>query len=125
MKYARALTELYTPGTAITSRATVDLTKGQFVALVPGDDTSHPNVAVCPAGDRPFGLAHLDTTSGNLVGIQRGNGRCFRVPATGTIAAGAHAEVGANGTAKAHGTGDIVGTALHAAADGTVDVTLA
>ncbi|MBB1032553.1 DUF2190 family protein [Dietzia sp. SLG310A2-38A2] len=125
MNYRTALTELYTPGTAITARATTALTRGQFVAVVAGDDTSHPNVAVCPAGDRPFGLAHLDADTDTLVGIQRGNGRCFRVPATGSITAGAHVEVGADGTATTHTTGEVAGTALHAATDGHVDITLA
>lgn len=119
------LDELYTPGHGVTAHATEAVTLGQFVAVTAGtNSTNNVNVAVAEAGDRAFGLAQDNAAANTLVGVQRGNGRCFRVPTTATIAAGADVQVGAGGQPETHTTGVVVGQALYASTGKHVDLTL-
>lgn len=122
--YSNPITELFTPGTAITAHAADPLTLGQFVAITDGDENTHVNVTVAPAGGRAFGLAQTDADAGTKVGIQRGNGRCFRVPTTASITAGQNIEVGADGQPAPHAEGVVVAQALHASTGEHVDLTL-
>lgn len=121
--YRHSVTELYTPGTAITAHSTEDVVQGQFVELT-DSTTDHPTVKVAQPGNRAFGLVMVDTNAEDLVGIQRGNGRCFRVPTDATITAGADLEVGASGQPVPAVDGVVVAQALHSSQDGHVDITL-
>lgn len=125
MRFNPLLDELFTPGHAITGTATAPLTLGQFAAVAPGEGIPGTvSVTVATAGARAFGLAQDDAATGEKVGIQRGNGRCFRVPTTATIGAGADIEVGADGKPAPHTDGVVVAQALHASNGKYVDLTL-
>lgn len=121
--YREALPELYTPGNAITATANTNLVRGQFVAIT-GDGDENPAVSVAPQGARAFGLANLDTDTGDTVTVERGPGRCFRVPTSVAIAAGTDLEVGAQGQPVPHTDGTVVAHALTGSDEDTVDITL-
>lgn len=122
--YRQPVVELFTPGTAITARAADSLTKGQFVIVTDGTDPDHVTVTTPQAGDTVFGIANMDTAAGKLVTIERGPARCFRLPTSATIAAGAEIETADDGTPTTAATGNVVAVALHTSTDGHVDVTL-
>lgn len=116
--------ELFTPAVAVTTRAGGDITLGAFVAIAAGDDREHPTVVTCPPGGRAFGVAATDATAGGLLLVQRGHGRCFRVPAGIGITAGADLEVGPGGAPVPATEGVVVAQALHASTTDYADVTL-
>jgi Uncharacterized conserved protein (DUF2190) len=109
---------VYDPGKDITGQATAAVTARRFLAIS-GDRTASGNISVASAatGARTCGVAGNDAPSGGLVRVVRGNSRVVRVTATGSIAAGAEVQVGANGTAATKSTGIAVGYALTGAAD--------
>lgn len=121
--YRTSVTELYSPGTVVTARAAAAVEKGQFVALVEGS-SEHPNINVAEAGGHVFGLAATDAGAGELVAVQRGSGRCFRVPAGAGMTAGALVEVGASGGPALHTTGVVVAQVLNTSTAEYVDLTL-
>lgn len=116
--------ELFTPAAAVTARASGDITLGAFVAIASGDDREHPTVSTCPPGGRAFGIAATDAADGGLILVQRGHGRCFRVPAGVGATAGADLEVGPGGAPIPATTGVVVAQALHASTADHADVTL-
>lgn len=116
--------ELYTPGTAITAVAAEDIKQGQFVALTEATDPELPSVKVAPAGARIFGIAATAVSKGNIVGIQRGNSRCFRLPTTTPVTAGAALQVGANGQPEPATDGHVVAIALASNTGIYADITL-
>ena len=122
--YRQPVVELFTPGTAVTARAAVALPKGQFVAVTEGSAPDHVTVTSPQSGDRVFGIANMDTVAGGMVTIERGPSRCFRLPTTATIAAGAEIETTADGTPTTATTGYVVAVALHNSTDEYVDLTL-
>ena len=123
--YNTSITELYTPALMVTAHAVTPLTKGQFVAIAADNHTEHPNVTVAAKGATTFGIAATDTAAGGIVTIQRGNARCFRLPTTATIAAGAALQVGTNGEPVTATDGETIAYALHPSTGEDVDVTLA
>lgn len=125
MNFRPLLDELYTPGRAVAARATEPLALGQFVSIAATGGTGpNPGVQVAPAGGRAFGLAQEHAEQGTVIGVQRGNARCFRVPTTATITAGQDLEVGDAGQPVPAATGVVVAVALAATVDGHVDLTL-
>lgn len=124
MRFTPLLDRLFDPGHAIAAEATEDITLGQFVVISGNGTAPNPSVAIAEDGDRAFGLAENDADSGALVNVQRGSGRCFRVPTATAITAGADIQVGANGQPVPHSTGVVVAQALHTSANGHVDLTL-
>ncbi|MGV0796189.1 capsid cement protein [Mycolicibacterium elephantis] len=109
---------VYDPGKDITAEATAAVTARRFLA-VSGNRTAGGNMAVAPAAaaGRTCGVAGNDAAAGGLVRVVRGNSRVVRVTASGTIAAGAEVQVGANGTATTLAAGTAVGYAITGAAD--------
>lgn len=124
------LDELYTPGQAITATATEEIKLGQLVEIVAAEGvhaTAHtPQLAVKVAtpGSRAFGLAGHDVAKGGDLTVQRGPGRCFRVPAEAPHVAGDLLEVASGGTFAQVSMGAPVAQVLRNSADGHVDVTL-
>lgn len=121
LNFEPLLDEVFSPGHSVTARATEPIKQGQFVAVV-ASDTDDLAVAVAPAGARAFGLADRDVDTGELVTVQRGNARVFRLEATG-LAVGQDVEVGAAGAPAVASTGVVVGHVVRTG-DGTADISL-
>jgi hypothetical protein len=111
---------IYAPGDNITGEATATITAKTFLAIS-GNRTSGGNIAVAPAtaAGRIAGVARNDAASGELVTLARGNSRCVKVTAGGSIAAFAEVEVGSNAKAVTKSSGVAVGYALTAATNNT------
>lgn len=124
LNFTPALSEVYNPGQAITATTSEPLQRGQFVAIDPSFSGSEICVQVCPAGQRPFGLATLDADAGAKVLVQRGNSRCFRIPTGGALNPGDEVEVGPAGAPVLHDSGHVVGQVLRASDGETVEVSL-
>lgn len=73
------------------------LTKGHCAAIIDGNAQDDVTVTSLHAGDRVFGTAHVDTAAGGTVTTERDPSRCFRLPTTATIAAGAEIVTTADG----------------------------
>ena len=125
MEFNRAhVLELHTPGHMVTARAAEDIALGTFVTITAGNDRDLPSVTTANAGELAFGIAATDAAEGDKLTIQRGSARCFRIPTTATIAAGATIEVGDNGDPAAATTGQPVAQALRNSTGAHVDLTL-
>jgi hypothetical protein len=110
---------IYNPGANVTGEATATITAKTFLAIS-GNRTSGGNIAVAPAtaAGRIAGVARDSAATGELVTLARGNSRCVKVTAGGTIAAFAEVEVGANAKAVTKASGVAVGYALTGATSG-------
>ena len=125
MSFNRAhVLELFTPGQMVTTRAAQPITLGTFVKITTGDDRELASITTAAAGDRVFGIAATDASTGDKLTVQRGQARCFRLPTTATIAAGALIQVGANGAPATATDGEVVAQALRASTGEHVDITL-
>lgn len=124
------LDELFTPGQAVTATATEDIKLGQLVEIVAADGlhttakTPQLAVRVATPGAVAFGLAGHDVEKGGDLTVQRGAGRCFRVPAKAPHMAGDLLEVAEAGGFAQASTGAPVAQAIRNSEDGHVDVTL-
>lgn len=109
---------VYEPGADITGRASANVTGKRFLKI--SGDRSSGNLAVAhaDAGGRVCGVSKYDASSGDIVGVVRGNSRVTFVAAAANISAFAEVEVGANGQAIPKNTGVAVGYAVTAATSG-------
>jgi len=104
--------DVYSPGTAITGRATTEVTAKRFVKI--SGDRANGNIAVAhaDAGGRVFGVASTDAEAATIVTIARGAARVVKVTAGGPITAFAEVEVGTDGKAVTKDEGVAVGYAV-------------
>lgn len=109
---------VYEPGRDLTGRAAAPVTGKRFLKI--SGSRSEGNIAVthADAAGRVCGVSKYDATTGQVVGIARGNSRVTFVKAAGAVAAFAEVEVGAAGQAVTKSSGVAVGYAVTAAASG-------
>lgn len=118
----------YKPGESVPAFTKTAVTAGRFVAIVDDKtDQGDYQVGHATAGERAFGVAE---TSGNATDAPTSHRRRVNVTRRGAIArvevgtggvnAGDEVEVGANGTAIAATSGEVVGIACADADNGEI-----
>ena len=100
--------ELFAGSRTITCTAAENIIGSRFVKLAPGGTSQRPNVVLCGAGERPWGVSSYDQVAGEGVAIHRVG--TYTVTAGEAITAPAPIASGAAGVAVlAAGTAVVAG----------------